>query len=113
MGGRADRQLPEKGATVSVRAPLRRPLAAACAVLGAVLVVAAFLSAGAAPRRAHDAFSELVAAQGGSMTHSATYPDTFRQFAAQARLVQSALVGGTGIVLVAIGTAAAVREEAA
>jgi hypothetical protein len=35
-------------------APFRRLLAAACAVLGAVLVVVAFASAGAAPQRAHD-----------------------------------------------------------
>ena len=94
-------------------APFRRLLAAACAVLGAVLVVVAFASAGAAPQRAHADFSELVVAQGGSMTHSATYPDTFRQFAAHARLLQSLLVGGTGIVLVAIGSAAVVRDDPA
>ena len=47
------------------------------------------------------------------MAHSATYPDTFRQFSAQARLVQSLLVGGTGIVLVAIGAAAALRNDPA
>jgi hypothetical protein len=47
------------------------------------------------------------------MTHSATYPDTYRQFAAQARLLQSLLVGGTGIVLVAIGSAAVLRDDPA
>lgn len=69
--------------------------------------------AGAAPRRAHDAFGELVASQFGSMTHSATYPDVYRQFSAHARLVQSLLVGGTGIVLVGVGTAAALRDDTA
>lgn len=97
---------------MTTRSPRRRPLAAACALLGAVLVTVAFVSAGAAPRRAHDAFGDLVAAQGGSMTHSATYPDTYRQVAAQAYLLQSLLVGGTGIVLVAIGAAVALRDDA-
>ncbi len=91
----------------------RRLLASACAVVGAVLVVVAAAYAGAAPERAHADFGRLVSSQGGSMTHSATYPDTYRQFAAQARLVQSLLVGGTGVVLVAIGTAAALRSEGA
>ena len=89
----------------------RRLLASACAVVGAVLVVIAAMYAGAAPERAHADFSRLVSSQGGSMTHSATYPDTYRQFAAQARLVQSLLVGGTGVVLVAIGTSAALRSD--
>ncbi|MFO8150674.1 MAG: hypothetical protein R6T93_10270 [Trueperaceae bacterium] len=98
---------------MAIGAPFRRLLAAACAVLGVVLVVVAFMSAGAAPERAHRDFSDLVAAQGGSMTHSPTYPDTFRQFSAQARMVQSLLLGGTGIVLVAIGTAAVLRDDPA
>lgn len=94
-------------------APVRRLLAAACAALGATLVVGAIVFAGAAPERAHDAFGDLVVTQGGSMTHSATYPDTFREFSTHARLVQSLLVGGTGIVLVAIGTAVVLRGDPA
>jgi len=97
---------------MTTRVPFRRLLAAACAVLDAVVVVVAFVSAGAAPERAHDAFGALIVAQ-GSMSHSATYPDTFRQFSALARLVQSLLVGGTGIVLIFIGTAAVLRSDPA
>jgi hypothetical protein len=88
-----------------------RPIAALIAVIGAALIVVALADLAGAPRRAHDAFNLLVQAQGGSMSHSPTYPDTYRTLAAQAIYLRDALVGGAGVVLLGVGTGALLRSE--
>jgi len=70
---------------------------------GAVLLIVAFVQAGDIPRQAHGDFGALIQAHGGSMSHSATYPDTYRQIAAQSRLLQNAYLGLTGVALVTVG----------
>ena len=70
---------------------------------GAVLLIVACVQAGDIPRQAHDDFGALIQAHGGSMSHSATYPDTYRQIAAQSRLLQNAYLGLTGVALVTVG----------
>lgn len=81
----------------------RAPWALLALAVGAALVIAAYLQAGAIPFAAHDDFGVLIRSQGGSMSHSPTYPDTFRQTAAHVRMLQNAYLGVTGILLVAIG----------
>jgi hypothetical protein len=78
-------------------------------VFGTLLVVVALVQATWIPRLAHDDFDALVRAHGGSMTHSATYPDTFRLMSAQRRMLQNAYVGAAGLLLVGLGGAAMVR----
>jgi len=45
----------------------------------------------------------LIGARGGSMSHSATYPDTYRLIAAQSRMLQNAYLGLTGVASVTVG----------
>jgi hypothetical protein len=96
---------------MALRQITRRPLATAIAALGVTLVVVALIDLAGAPERAHRAFDHLVQAQGGSMSHSPTYPDTYRTFAAQAVYLRDALIGSAGLVLTGIGTSALLREE--
>lgn len=72
-------------------------------LVGAVFLIVAFVQAGGIPRRAHDDFSALVRAHGGSMSHSPTYPETYRLMAAQSRMLQNAYLGLTGVGLVTVG----------
>jgi hypothetical protein len=52
---------------------------------------------------AHDDFSALVQRAGGSMSHSATYPDTYRALSAQRRMLQNGYLGaGGGSILMSI-----------
>jgi hypothetical protein len=77
-------------------------------LVGVVLVAAAFVRAGDIPLAAHDDFGVLIRAQGGSMSHSSTYPDTYRTIAAQSRMLQNAYLGLTGVALVTVGAIGAV-----
>jgi len=72
-------------------------------LVGAVLLVTALVRAGAIPLSAHDDFGALTRAQGGSMSRSATDPDTYRLIAAQSRMLQNAYLGLTGVALVTVG----------
>jgi hypothetical protein len=81
----------------------RVPMALIFMLVGAVLLVTAFVRAGAIPLSAHDDFGALIRAQGGSMSHSATYPDTYRLIAAQSRMLQNAYLGLAGVALVTVG----------
>lgn len=84
--------------------PLDRvPWSALLLLVGAVLLIVAFVQAGAIPGLAHRDFGDLIVSQGGSMSHSPTYPDTFRQFAAHSRMLQNAYLGFTGVALVTVG----------
>jgi hypothetical protein len=84
--------------------PLARvPWSALMLLVGAVLLTVAFVQAAAIPSLAHGDFGELIVSVGGSMSHSATYPDTYRQIAAQGRMLQNAYLGLTGLVLVTVG----------
>jgi hypothetical protein len=89
------------------------PAAPSLFLIGIVLVVVAYLQAGSIPRLAHDDFGVLVQRVGGSMSHSATYPDTYRAMSAQRRMLQNAYLGGAGLVLMTIGGLALLRAEAA
>jgi hypothetical protein len=82
-------------------------------LIGLLLVVVAFAQAGAIPRLAHEDFGRLVQAAGGSMSHSPTYPDTYRAMSAQARMLQNAYLGGGGLVLMVLGGLALLRVDAA
>ena len=89
--------------------PVTRVRAALLLVLvGAVLLVIAFVRAGGIPLAAHADFGALIRAQGGTISHSATYPDTYRLIAAQSRMLQNAYLGLTGVALVAVGAYGAV-----
>lgn len=89
--------------------PLTRVRAAVLLMLlGAALLITAFVRAGGIPLAAHDDFGTLIRAQGGSMSSSATYPDTYRLIAAQSRMLQNAYLGLTGVALVTVGASGAV-----
>ena len=77
-------------------------------LVGAVLLVSAFVRVPGIPLAAHDDFGALIRAQGGSMSHSGTYPDTYRTIAAQSRMLQNAYLGFTGLALVTVGAIGAV-----
>ena len=76
-------------------------------VVGAVLLITAFVGAGGIPRAAHDDFGALIRSL-GSISHTATYPDTYRLMAAQSRMLQNAYIGLTGVALVTVGAIGAV-----
>lgn len=96
---------------MSLRSFAIRPVASAIAVIGAVLLVVAVIDVAGTPERAHRAFDLLVQAEGGSMTHSADYPDTYRSIVAQAIYLRAALLGGAGVALLGVGVAAVLRDE--
>lgn len=75
--------------------------------VGAVLLITAFVRAGDIPRAAHHDFGVLLRSL-GTMSHSATYPDTYRLMAAQSRMLQNAYMGLTGVALVTVGAIGAV-----
>lgn len=77
-------------------------------LVGAVLLISAFVRVPGIPLAAHDDFGVLVRSLGGSMSHSGTYPDTYRTFAAQSRMLQNAYLGFTGVALVTVGAFGAV-----
>jgi hypothetical protein len=81
-------------------------------LIGLVLVVVAYAQAAGIPLRAHDDFSRLVQRAGGSMSHSATYPDTYRAMSAQVRMLQNAYLGGGGLILMVLGGVALLRVDA-
>jgi hypothetical protein len=82
-------------------------------LIGLILVVVAYAQAGAIPRLAHDDFGRLVQAAGGSMSHSPTYPDTYRAMSAQVRMLQNAYLGGGGLILMVMGGVALLRVDEA
>lgn len=88
-------------------------LVAAIAAIAVGALLLAFVAGDVAtvPTRAHRAFDALIIAQGGSMAHSPTYPDTYRTIVAQTLLLCAALLGATGVVLVAVGAGAVLRGE--
>ncbi len=98
---------------MSLRSFAHRPVASAITLLGAVLLIVALVDLIGAPERAHRAFDALVQSRGGSMSHSPTYPDTYRSLAAQAIYLRDALLGGAGVVLLGVGAAALLRDERA
>jgi type IV secretory pathway component VirB8 len=89
----------------------RRLLSAVFALTGIVLLLIALVTASVIPLRAHDDFGVLVQAQGGGMSHTANYPDVYRQMSAQRRMLQNAYVGGAGLVFLAVGVAGLVRRD--
>ncbi len=96
---------------MSLRSFALRPVASAIVVFGVVLLIVALIDLIGAPERAHRAFDALVRSRGGSMSHSPTYPDTYRSLAAQAIYLRDALLGGAGVVLLGVGAAALLRDE--
>jgi hypothetical protein len=81
-------------------------------LIGLILVAVAYAQAAAIPLRAHDDFSRLVQRAGGSMSHSGTYPDTYRAMSAQVRMLQNAYLGGGGLILMVMGGVALLRVDA-
>ncbi len=83
----------------------RVPVALGFMLVGAILLVTAFVRAGTIPPAAHHDFGALIRAHVGSvsMSHSPTYPDTYRLIAAQSRMLQNAYLGLTGVALVTVG----------
>jgi hypothetical protein len=81
-------------------------------VAGAVLIAIAFTQAALIPHRAHDDFSALIQAHGGGMTHTATYPDTYRLMSANRRMLQNVYLGASGLVLLAVGCTGLTRSFA-
>lgn len=85
-------------------------LSAVFFLFGVALLLVAFTQAAAIPRQAHDDFAALVRAHGGGMSHSATYPDTYRQMSANRRMLQNAYLGGSGLVLFTLGCVGLMRS---
>jgi hypothetical protein len=90
---------------------VRATSASAMMAIGVILVVAAVLHANWIPYRAHDDFGALVRSQGGSLSHSETYPDTYRLMSAQRRMLQNAYVGVSGLVLLTVGAVGLTRAD--
>jgi hypothetical protein len=79
--------------------------------IGVILIVAALVHAIWIPSQAHDDFGALVRSQGGSLSHSETYPDTYRLLSAQRRMLQNAYVGVSGLVLLTVGAVGLTRAD--
>jgi hypothetical protein len=79
-------------------------VAAALLAAGALLMLVAYLQASTIPLQAHDDYGVLIRAQGGSLSHSANYPDVYRQLSANRRMLQNVYLGGAGLVLVGAGS---------
>jgi hypothetical protein len=79
--------------------------------LGALLVVVAFFAAGLIPQQAHRDFDRLVQSMGGGMSHTPNYPDVYRQMSANRRLLQNAYVGGSGLILLAVGASGVAAQR--
>jgi hypothetical protein len=81
------------------------------AVVGLVLIVAAFFAARSIPREANKDFDKLVRESGGVMTHGAGFPDTYRQMSSNRRLLQNFYIGGAGLLCLAAGLVGMQRKE--
>jgi len=86
-----------------VNTALRTYVPIAALLVGALMVVSAFVQAGSIPQRAHDDFGALVVRQGGSLSSSPDYPTAYRQMSAASRMLQNAYLGVGGLILVAAG----------
>ena len=82
---------------------VRSYLPIAALLLGALMVVSAFVQAGSIPQRAHDDFGALIARHGGSLSSPPEYPTAYRQMSAASRMLQNAYLGVGGLILVAAG----------
>jgi hypothetical protein len=85
-------------------------LSAVFFLFGVALLLVAFTQAAAIPRHAHEDFAALVRAHGGGMSHSATYPDTYRLMSANRRMLQNVYLGGSGLVLFTVGCVGLMRS---
>lgn len=82
-------------------------------MVGLVLIIVAWLLASGMPEAADRDFDKLVAARGGSMSHTPSFPDEYRKMAFTRRLLQNSLLGLTGLICLSIGLDAYRREPAA
>jgi hypothetical protein len=75
-------------------------------LIGMVVLVFAWVTAGFIPNQARSDFDRLVNASGGAMTHTPTFPDTYIQLCAQRRMLQNLYFAAAGVVCMGIGLAA-------
>ncbi len=68
-----------------------------------MLVGSAYLSASTIPQDAQGDFGALVHDAGGSMSYSPGFDTAYKQMSADRRMLQQALVGASGAVLLAVG----------
>jgi hypothetical protein len=70
---------------------------------GVALVAFAYVRAGSVAEAADADFGEYVRSRGGSLTSAPGFAASYRQMAANGRLLQCGLVGGCGLVLFGVG----------
>jgi hypothetical protein len=80
--------------------------------VGLVLIIATWLLASSMPEAAARDFDKLVAANGGSISHTPNFPDEYRKMGFARRLLQNSLLGLTGLICLSIGLDAYRREPA-
>jgi hypothetical protein len=81
-------------------------------LIGILLVVVAYVQASSIPHLAHEDYGRLIQRLGGSLSSTATYPDTYRAMSAQVRVLQNAYLGGGGLILMALGGVGLLRQDA-
>ena len=73
-------------------------------LIGAVLIVIAWIVAASIPADAHADF-DLLVRRAGSLTHTVSFPDVYKQMCANSRMLQDFFVGAAGLICLAIGLA--------
>jgi hypothetical protein len=71
-------------------------------VIGIALIVIAWSSAAGIPEAANRDFDRLVQASGG-MSHTANFPDVYKQMCANRRILQNFYIGAAGLICLAVG----------
>lgn len=72
---------------------------------GIELLAFAWMSAAFIPSQAAKDFDRLVNAAGGSMSHTPSFPDTYRQMSANRRMLQNFYIGAAGLICLGTGLA--------
>ena len=73
--------------------------------VGIALLAVAWVSAAFIPTQARDDFSELVRANGGSLSAPGDYVGRYQQMSATRRMLQNFYVGAAGLICLSVGLA--------
>lgn len=71
--------------------------------IGVGLLALAWVAAAFIPSEAQKDFDRLVQASGGSMSHTANFPDTYKQMSANRRMLQNFYIGAAGLICLGAG----------
>ena len=72
-------------------------------LIGCLLLVWAWISAGGIPKAAHQDFGRLVQSEGGLASHTPDFPSTYKQMSANRRLLQNLYIGAAGLICLSTG----------